>query len=354
MTVTTFISYSANDRASYSSLCLALDSTGVSRWDVTNLDVGQSLAEGLRIAIKECSICIFLATKSSLKSKWCLAELGAFWGAGKKVIIYLADPEVDESELPPQFRGNLWTSDAIELVNTIKEMAINKIQIKSTKLQCYLGAMKVQVSLGRIQDFDCTSNDCLVALPANEYFDDECIHDSRSALGAFMQHHFNNSISDIQALVKDALENEPCEMVNKKPTETGASYGVGKSLFLNNPLSSNLRIAMVAVTTQRADEGLRADANYIFEAAKSLQKLMANNRLATLYLPIIGSGHGGLKQEISLICMLIAFGELHKRLGHNLREVNIIVYRHNRESPPSIPEKNIMECLEFARRFLTE
>lgn len=354
MTVNTFISYSNNDKASYSSLCLALDNTGVLRWDVTKLDIGQSLAEGLRIAIKECSICVFLATKSSLKSKWCLAELGAFWGAGKKVIIYLADPEVDESELPPQFRGNLWTSDARELVSTIKKTEINKVQKTSNKLQCYLGTMKIKVSLGKIQDFDCTSNDCLVALPANEYFDDECIHDSRSALGAFMQHHFNTSISDIQALVKDALENEACEEVNKKPTETGISYGVGKSLFLNNPLSSNLRIAMVAVTTQRAGEGLRADASYIFKAAKSLQQLMVNNRLATLYIPILGSGHGGLKQEISLVCMLIAFGELHKSSGHNLKEVNIIVYRHDSESPPSIPEKNIMESLEFAKRFITE
>ena len=67
---------------------------------------------------------------------------------------------------------------------------------------------------------------------------------------------------------------------------------------------------MVSVTTQRSNEGLRADASYIFEAVRSLQQLMANNRLSCLYIPILGSGHGGLKQEISLACMLIAFGEL--------------------------------------------
>ena len=111
---------------------------------------------------------------------------------------------------------------------------------------------------------------------------------------------------------------------------------------------------MVSVTTQRSNEGLRADASYIFEAAKSLHQLMANNRLSCLYVPILGSGHGGLKQEISLICMLIAFGELHHKYGHNLKEVNIIVYRHSNDSLPSISEKNIEDSLNFARCILTK
>ena len=40
-------------------------------------------------------------------SSWCAAELGAFWGAGKDVIIYLADSSLQEDQLPRQFRGHL-------------------------------------------------------------------------------------------------------------------------------------------------------------------------------------------------------------------------------------------------------
>lgn len=352
MTTQVFISHSHEDSAAYSTLCLALDGSNVSRWDISNLSVGKPLAEGLRAAIEECNVCIFLATARSLESRWCLAEVGAFWGAGKKVVIYLADPEVDESKLPPQFRGNLWTSDANKLLSAIKETEPGRIQKTKNSYCTKLGAMTIKVILGKIEESDHSDEDCLVALPANEFFDDDCIHDSRSALGAFMQHYFKDNIPSIQELVRDALRNEPSEKVNKKPGETASSYGVGKCVFLDRPLSSRLRIAMVSVTTQRADVGLRADAAYLFEAAESLQRVMANNRLTRLNIPILGSGHGGLKGEVSLICMLIAFGELHRKYGRTLKEVNIVVFRRSENHPPSLPVANIERALDFAIRFL--
>ena len=347
-----FISHSHKNEASYSSLCLALDSSGVSRWDVSRLTLGRSLSDGLREAINECEICIFLATKRSIKSSWCLAELGAFWGAKKKVIIYQAEPDIEKSEIPPQFQGDLWTSDAKKLLNALDIPDSGSVKRIPSGFITNLGTTTVQVSFGKIEELDCSDDNCLVALPANEYFDDECIRDKRSALGAFMQHHFKESIPDIQDLVRDSIKDEPHEIVNKKPTETGASYGVGKCVFLNTPMSSNLRVAMVAVTTQRANEGLKADASYIFTAASSLLQLMANNRLSCLHVPILGSGHGGLRQEVSLMCMLIAFGELSRKAWHNLKEVNIVVYRRDSNSQPSVSEIDVEEYLRFAEKHL--
>ena len=346
-----FISHSHKDKGAYSSLCLALDSSGVSRWDVSKLSPGKPLAEGLRAAIEECDVCVFLATARSLESQWCHAELGAFWGAGKLVIIYLADLEVDESALPPQFRDNLRTADASQLVQTIQKTNTGRVRKTANGYYTSFGTMTIKVSLGRIEKFDC-EEDCLVALPANEFFDDDCIRDPRSALGAFMQHHFKENISDIQALVRDALVNEPREEVKKKPGETASSYGVGKCVFLDRPLRSPLRIAMVSVTTQRADVGLHANAAYVFEAAGSLQRMMANNRLTRLRIPLLGSGHGGLQGEVSLVCMLIAFGVLHRKSGYNLKEVSIVVFRPDENAAPSISEVSIKRALEFASCFL--
>lgn len=347
-----FISHSHKDEASYSSLCLALDRLGVSRWDVSKLTLGRSLSDGLREAINECEICIFLATKRSIKSSWCLAELGAFWGARKKVIIYQAEPDIEKSEIPPQFQGDLWTSDAKKLLNALDFTDSGSVKRTPSGFVANLGITEFQVNFGKIEEFDCSDDNCLVALPANEYFDDECIHDKRSSLGAFMQHHFKESIQDIQDLVRDRLKDEPYEIVNKKPTETGASYGVGKCVFLNMPMSSKLRVAMVAVTTQRANEGLKADASYIFAAASSLLQLMVNNRLSCLHVPILGSGHGGLRQEVSLICMLIAFGELSRKAWHNLKKVNIVVYRRDSNSQPSMSEIDVEEYLRFTEKHL--
>lgn len=77
-----FISHSQKDEAAYSGFCLALDGKHIDRWDPESMAIGQSLADQLREAIRICDTCVFLATKRSVESKWCMAELGAFWGAG--------------------------------------------------------------------------------------------------------------------------------------------------------------------------------------------------------------------------------------------------------------------------------
>jgi hypothetical protein len=111
-----FISHSFKDEAIYSAICLALDGAHVNRWDPKTMSPGDSLADQLRQAILDCELCIFLATRSAIASPWCLAEVGAFWGSGKTVLVFLADPELTDSILPPQFKGNLMVKNAYELI----------------------------------------------------------------------------------------------------------------------------------------------------------------------------------------------------------------------------------------------
>jgi hypothetical protein len=69
---------------------------------------GQFVAlEQLRQRIVEAELCVFVATRHSVESIWCGAELGALWGAGKTVVIYLAEASLSEDELPKQFKGHL-------------------------------------------------------------------------------------------------------------------------------------------------------------------------------------------------------------------------------------------------------
>lgn len=104
-----FISHSSEDKAEYDNLTFAFNNAGVNTWDVSGLHAGSPLSDQLKATIRNCNCCVFLATRRSVESKWCLAELGAFWGAGKKVVVYLCDPNLTEAELPPQFHGNVWT-----------------------------------------------------------------------------------------------------------------------------------------------------------------------------------------------------------------------------------------------------
>jgi hypothetical protein len=117
----TFISYSLKDEAVYSTLCLAFDAKGVTRWDRQSMSPGDSLATQLQNAISACHACVFLATRRAIESSWCAAELGAFWGAGKRVYLFMADPDLAESTLPPQFKGTLRVDNASALIEAIKK-----------------------------------------------------------------------------------------------------------------------------------------------------------------------------------------------------------------------------------------
>jgi hypothetical protein len=114
-----FISYSIKDKAPFSSLCLALEAAGLPYWK-GELKAGASLKEQLKEAISKCDVCIFIATRSSVTSQWCLNEIGAFWGAGKRIILYSANPDI-ENKLPPLFKGDHWTCDAREVISQVKE-----------------------------------------------------------------------------------------------------------------------------------------------------------------------------------------------------------------------------------------
>jgi hypothetical protein len=233
--------------------------------------------------------------------------------------------------------------------------SISKVENIKSGFSIKHGRLTLNVVFGQIQDFDCSEENCLVALPANEFFDDDCINDSSSALGAYIQCHFKDNISKIQTIVKKELRDQTIENVEKEHGVFGPSYGVGKCVYLNRPLSSNVRIVMTSVTTKRAGEGLRANARYIFAAIDAIHCLMADHRMTCLYLPILGSGHGGLKGEVSLLCMLIAFAQQHSQsLGKHVRSVNIVVYRKDDNAKPSISVKNVKIALRFANELFND
>lgn len=132
-----FLSHSFQDEAVYGALRLALLGAGIELWDREAICAGESLSEQLRGAIESCNACVLIATRRSVESAWCNAELGAFWGAGKKVILFMVDPDLAESVLPPQFKGTVRAVSVHKLIEALKkttpkEEAANRAK----KLQC--------------------------------------------------------------------------------------------------------------------------------------------------------------------------------------------------------------------------
>lgn len=106
--MTVFISHSFENKPEFDNIVDALVLAQVPYWDPAQVKPGASLRDQLREAVEQCSVCVFVATHKALQSSWCGAELGAFWGAGKPVIVYLADSSLSEDELPPIVQGDVW------------------------------------------------------------------------------------------------------------------------------------------------------------------------------------------------------------------------------------------------------
>lgn len=106
--MTVFISHSFENKPEFDNIADALALAGVPYWNPNEVKPGSSLRDQLRQAVDQCSVCVFVATHQALESSWCGAELGAFWGAGKPVIVYLSDTSLQEDDLPPIVQGDVW------------------------------------------------------------------------------------------------------------------------------------------------------------------------------------------------------------------------------------------------------
>ncbi len=116
-----FVSHAFGDEARFDDLCHALENAQIPYWHPKKMRGGASLRDQLRKAIDTCDLCIFLATRNSVESDWCTAELGAFWGSPKKVIVYVADESFTDADLPEQFKGDIWYRKIRDVVEEVKQ-----------------------------------------------------------------------------------------------------------------------------------------------------------------------------------------------------------------------------------------
>ena len=80
-----FISHSFENRPEFENVADALELRGAPFWNPAEIRPGASLREQLRASVEQCGVCIFIATRKSIGSSWCGAELGAFWAQASPV-----------------------------------------------------------------------------------------------------------------------------------------------------------------------------------------------------------------------------------------------------------------------------
>jgi hypothetical protein len=211
------------------------------------------------------------------------------------------------------------------------------VRMTDNRLQANCGHTQINIIFSNIQAVAKDMPTSMIVLPANEYFDDECIHDSKSSLGAYVQSVFPNQTGEVQKLIQEELATSKSRKIEKVPGITQASYGIGSGVFLKKPLHSNQPVLFISVTTKRAGEGLRAEMSHIFKAVKKIQEVAADNRIESVCIPVMGTGHGGLRKEVGLFSLVLAICDgVSKPSGHHLKQYNVVVYRANPKEKPSI------------------
>lgn len=185
----------------------------------------------------------------------------------------------------------------------------------------------IAVVSGKIEDF-AGGHYSAVVLPANTSFDDQCIHDDRSALGSFFLKHFPSGINEIQRMIRDAALRTCGET-----EESFRSAPSGTTIFLDKPLGSAFRIMVTAVTTEDPQQGVTADTLSLISSVKQVFRLASQNRISSVTMPVMGTGHGGLDFKAALSLLLVQCMYSMQYEGyHHVREAIIVVYDPDRKN----------------------
>jgi Predicted nucleotide-binding protein containing TIR-like domain len=203
---------------------------------------------------------------------------------------------------------------------------------------------------GRIQDYP-TSDQTVVVLPCNEYFDDKCASDSRSALGAYVSSAFAGRVEDFTTHVKSECAKRLGPAVQRQKTnqDCALSYGPGHALLMRGVLGSSVPIALLSTTTQRAGQGLLSKAPFVFEAVCELVTCLADERLNHIVTPILGAGHGGMDSSTAFVILVLALAEAVRSVqSRPLRSATIINFKSDEKSSTEVDPVVVRRALALA------
>jgi hypothetical protein len=185
---------------------------------------------------------------------------------------------------------------------------VSRVQEHNGVLSTRLAGCEIRVVNGRLEEYP-TDETTVVVLPCNEYFDDLCAFDTRSALGAYVNRMFAGQVDDFTACFKQECRRRlgPGSEQQKTVDERAASFGVGRAVLLLKPLGRHTPIALVSTTTQRAGHGPTARSSYLFDGVCELVARLVDARLRDVVMPILGAGHGRIDPALAFVSLLLAF-----------------------------------------------
>ena len=97
-------------------------------------------------------------------------------------------------------------------------------------------------------------------------------------------------------------------------------------MFLSK-LLPKYRLILVSATTERTGIGLRAEPHFLYASVEGIVEALNENRMSSLTMPVLGSGHGGMPFPVAVLFNLLAVRSiLMEDLGRHIKEIRIVVF----------------------------
>jgi hypothetical protein len=236
----------------------------------------------------------------------------------------------------------------LETGNVTGGIDLARVRKEKDGFSTTVGRCKIRVVEGRIED-QVHDADVAIALPCNEYFDDRCVDDSRSALGAYVRQVFEGQGQEFIALMKEECVKRLGIGTEQQKTddERAASFGVGRCVCLIRPLNRSSPVALISTTTQRARQGLSARISYLFEGMQELVTRLADARINKVVMPVLGAGHGGIAAPLAFVGLVLAVAEaaVYNPGGLGLKQVTIVVFKKDLGSAAEVDKTIVRRAL---------
>jgi len=179
----------------------------------------------------------------------------------------------------------------------------------------------------------------VVLLPANTSFDEKCITDANSALGSYFQKNYSSKIDITKKTIID-LATEKFSLSSEKKC---ANFG--DTILLSEYDGEKVNILISAVTQDNPSIGIQANAIGVMSSIRNALMLCSENRFSSLTMPIIGTGQGGLKLNISLMLICIQYYlSVNHSQNHHVKQLEIIVFDKEKRLKNSIDEA--VDCIK--------
>jgi O-acetyl-ADP-ribose deacetylase (regulator of RNase III) len=191
---------------------------------------------------------------------------------------------------------------------------------------------RIIIKQGDISSYE-GDNNKVILLPANTSFDEKCITDNNSALGSYFRKNYPDRIDNTRKKIIEEARIKFSLSTEKKCAD------VGDTILLSNYDGEKVNILISAVTQDNPDIGIQADSIGILSSIKKAISLCSENRYSSITMPIIGTGHGGMKPNISLMLICIQyFLSVYHSQNHHVRELSIIVFDQGKRLKNDIDE----------------